>query len=50
MIFGFIIFTITNVWFLDINCNFAHMNFPSKIFENAVDQLASLPGIGKKQL
>ena len=48
MIFGFIIFINTNVWFLDINCNFAHMNFPSKIFENAVDQLASLPGIGKK--
>ena len=24
------------------------MNFPSKLVENAVDQLASLPGIGRK--
>ena len=24
------------------------MNFPSKLIENAVNQLSSLPGIGKK--
>ena len=28
--------------------NFAYMNFPSKIVENAVDQLSLLPGIGKR--
>ena len=27
---------------------FAFMNFPSKLVENAVEQLSSLPGIGKK--
>ena len=27
---------------------FASMNFPSKLVENAVNQLSSLPGIGKK--
>ena len=31
-----------------INVNFAAMNFPSKLVENAVDQLSRLPGIGKR--
>ena len=31
-----------------ININFAAMNFPSKLVENAVEQLSSLPGIGRK--
>lgn len=31
-----------------INVNFAAMNFPSKLVENAVEQLSRLPGIGKR--
>ena len=31
-----------------INVNFAPMNFPSKLVENAVEQLSRLPGIGKR--
>ena len=31
-----------------INVNFAAMNFPSKLIENAVEQLSRLPGIGKR--
>ena len=31
-----------------ININFAAMNFPSKLVENAVEQLSRLPGIGKR--
>ncbi len=31
-----------------INATFATMNFPSKLVENAVEQLSSLPGIGRK--
>ena len=30
------------------NVNFATMNFPSKLVENAVEQLSRLPGIGKR--
>ena len=38
----------TNLIVLVINTNFVVMNFPSKIVENAVEQLSSLPGIGRK--
>ena len=31
-----------------INVNFAAMTFPSKLVENAVEQLSRLPGIGKR--
>jgi recombination protein RecR len=31
-----------------INVNFAAMNFPSNLVENAVEQLSRLPGIGKR--
>ena len=38
----------TKLKYLGINTNFADMNFPSKLIENAVEQLSSLPGIGRK--
>ncbi len=38
----------TKLKVLVINTKFAAMNFPSKIVENAVEQLSSLPGIGRK--
>jgi recombination protein RecR len=38
----------TKLKVLGINTNFAIMNFPSKLVENAVEQLSSLPGIGRK--
>ena len=38
----------TKLKVLCININFASMNFPSKLVENAVEQLSSLPGIGRK--
>ena len=38
----------TNLIFLVINTKFVVMKFPSKIVENAVEQLSSLPGIGRK--
>ena len=38
----------TKLKVLYINTNFAYMNFPSKLVENAVEQLSSLPGIGRK--
>ena len=33
---------------IDNTSIFAIMNFPSKLVENTVDQLSSLPGIGRK--
>ena len=39
---------LTKLKVLSININFASMNFPSKIVENAVDHLSRLPGIGKR--
>jgi recombination protein RecR len=38
----------TKLKVLCINANFAAMNFPSKLVENAVNQLSRLPGIGKR--
>jgi recombination protein RecR len=38
----------TKLKVLCINANFATMNFPSKLVENAVNQLSRLPGIGKR--
>ena len=38
----------TKLKVLFINIKFAYMNFPSKLVENAVEQFASLPGIGRK--
>jgi recombination protein RecR len=38
----------TKLKVLGINSNFATMNFPSKLVENTVGQLSSLPGIGRK--
>ena len=38
----------TNLIFLFFNDNFATMNFPSKLVENAVEQLSRLPGIGRR--
>jgi recombination protein RecR len=38
----------TKLKVLCINANFAIMNFPSKLVENAVNQLSRLPGIGKR--
>jgi recombination protein RecR len=38
----------TKLKVLGINSNFATMNFPSKLVKNAVEQLSSLPGIGRK--
>ena len=38
----------TKLKVLGINTTFAAMNFPSKLVENAVEQLSSLPGIGRK--
>ena len=38
----------TNLKVLCINANFAPMNFPSKLVENAVEHLSRLPGIGKR--
>lgn len=38
----------TKLKFLVINTKFATMNFPSNLVENAVEQLSSLPGIGRK--
>ena len=39
---------LTKLKVLSINTKFAAMNFPSKLVENAVEQLSSLPGIGRK--
>ena len=41
-------FVFTKLKVFLINVNFAAMNFPSKLVENAVDQLSRLPGIGKR--
>lgn len=30
------------------NCNFALMDFSSKLLENAVNEVSQLPGIGKR--
>ena len=38
----------TKLKFLAINIKFASMNFPSLLVENAVEELSSLPGIGRK--
>tara|TARA_B100000767_G_scaffold41705_1_gene35360 strand:+ start:133 stop:798 length:666 start_codon:yes stop_codon:yes gene_type:complete len=38
----------TKLKVLCININFADMNFPSQLVENAVEQLSSLPGVGRK--
>jgi recombination protein RecR len=38
----------TKLKVLGINTNFATMNFPSKLVEDAVEQLSILPGIGRK--
>lgn len=38
----------TKLKFLVINTKFATMNFPSQLVEKAVEQLSSLPGIGRK--
>ncbi len=38
----------TKLKFLAINIKFASMNFPSQLVENAVEELSSLPGIGRK--
>jgi recombination protein RecR len=41
-------FVFTKLKVFLINVNFAAMNFPSKLVENAVEQLSRLPGIGKR--